>query len=99
MQKLLQKDIKLRNRILLNETKHFILKSIVKNFNFFILIRWNAFLKLKELTQNSSKVSIVNRCLSSINKKRFNRLTSFSRHIFLKSIRKGFVNGVKKSSW
>jgi ribosomal protein S14 len=99
MQKLLQKDIKLRNRILLNETKHFILKSIVKNFNFFILIRWNAFLKLKELTQNSSKVSIVNRCLSSVNKKRFNRLTSFSRHIFLKSIRKGFVHGVKKSSW
>jgi ribosomal protein S14 len=99
MQKLLQKDIKLRNRILLNETKHFILKSIVKNFNFFILIRWNAFLKLKELTQNSSKVSIVNRCLSSVNKKRFNRLTSFSRHIFLKSIRKGFVYGVKKSSW
>jgi ribosomal protein S14 len=99
MQKLLQKDIKLRNRILLNEKYHFILKSIIKNFNFFILIRWNAFLKLKELTQNASKVSIVNRCLASINKKRFNKLTGFSRHVFLKFIRKGSVNGIKKSSW
>jgi ribosomal protein S14 len=99
MQKLLQKDIKLRNRILLNEKNHFILKSIIKNFNFFILVRWNAFLKLKELTQNSSKVSVVNRCLASISKKRFSKLTGFSRHVFLKSIRKGSVNGIKKSSW
>lgn len=99
MQKLLQKDIQLRNQILLKETEHFILKSIVKNFNFFILVRWNAFLKLKELSLNSSKVSTVNRCLVSVNKKRFNKLTCFSRHIFLKSIRKGLINGIEKSSW
>lgn len=99
MKKLLQRDILLRNKIVLNETQHFILKSIVKNFNFFVLIRWNAFLKLKELTKNSSKVSTVSRCLSSINRKRFNKLTGFSRHIFLKVIREGSINGVKKSSW
>lgn len=99
MKKLLQRDLLLRNKIVLNETQHFILKSIVKNFNFFILIRWNAFLKLKELTKNSSKVSTASRCLSSINRKRFNKLTGFSRHIFLKVIREGSINGVKKSSW
>lgn len=99
MKKLLQRDLILRNKIVLNETKHFILKSIVKNFNFFILIRWNALLKLKELTKNSSKVSTAGRCLASTNRKRFNKLTGFSRHIFLKVIREGYINGVKKSSW
>lgn len=99
MKKLLQRDLILRNKIVLHETQHFILKSIVKNFNFFILIRWNAFLKLKELTKKASKVSIAGRCLASINRKRFNKLTGFSRHIFLKVIREGSINGVKKSSW
>lgn len=99
MKKLLQRDLILRNKIVLNETKHFILKSIVKNFNFFILIRWNAFLKLKKLTENSSKVTVSSRCLASINRKRFNKLTGFSRHIFLKVLRKGSINGIKKSSW
>jgi len=99
MKKLLQKDLLLRNKIVLNETQHFIMKSIIKNFNFFILIRWNAFIKLKELTKNSSKVSTSSRCLASINRKRFSKLTGFSRHIFLKVIREGSINGVKKSSW
>jgi ribosomal protein S14 len=99
MKKLIQKDLKLRENISINEVKHFILKSIFKNFNFFILIRWNAFLKLKKLTKNASKISTINRCLTSVNKKRFNKLTSFSRHIFLKTIRSGFINGIKKSSW
>jgi ribosomal protein S14 len=99
MKKLLEKDKKLRQHILINEKKHFILKSIIKNFNFFTLIRWNAFLKLKTLTKSSSKVSTVNRCLYSINKKRFNKLTGFSRHVFLKAIRSGSIIGIKKASW
>lgn len=99
MKKLLVKDKKLRQNILKAENKHFVLKSIFKNFNFFILIRWNAFSKLKFLTQNCSKISTVNRCLFSINKKRFNKLTGFSRHVFLKTIRAGEVSGLKKSSW
>jgi ribosomal protein S14 len=99
MKKLLEKDKKLRQNILKIENKHFILKSIFKNFNFFILIRWNAFIKLKALTQNYSQISIINRCLFSVNKKRFNKLTGFSRHVFLKTIRAGEVNGLNKSSW
>lgn len=99
MKKLLQKDIELRNKIALNDKKHFILKSIIKNFNFFILIRWNAFLELKKITKNASKTSTVGRCLETTNKKRFSKLTSFSRHVFLKSIREGNIHGIKKSSW
>jgi ribosomal protein S14 len=81
------------------ENQHFILKSIFKNFNFFTLVRWNAFLKLKLLTKNNSKVAITNRCLKGVNKKRFNKLTTFSRHIFLKLIRSGSITGMRKASW
>ena len=99
MKKLLEKDKKLRYQIKLIENRHFILKSIFKNFNFFALVRWNAFLKLKFLTKNNSKVSITNRCLKSINKKRLNKLTTFSRYIFLKLIRSGLITGIQKASW
>jgi ribosomal protein S14 len=99
MKKLIEKDKKLRNNILSIENKGFILKLIIKNSNFFTLVRWKAFLKLKELTENASNISVINRCLLSVNKKRFNKLTGFSRHIFLKIIRYGTIPGLKKSSW
>lgn len=99
MKKLLEKDKKLRIRIKQFEKKNFILKSIFKNFNFFALIRWNAFLKLKNLSKTTSFVSLSPRCLASVNKKRFNKLTPFSRHVFLKLIRAGQISSVRKSSW
>jgi ribosomal protein S14 len=99
MKKLLEKDKKLRIRIKQLEKKQFILKSIFKNFNFFVLVRWNAFLKLKTLVKKTSIISLSNRCLYSINKKRFNKLTFFSRHVFLKLIRSGKISNIQKTSW
>jgi ribosomal protein S14 len=99
MKKLLEKDKKRRLQIKTMEKQHFVLKAIVKNLNFFILIRWNAFLKLKTIASTNSKISISNRCLYSANKKRFNKLTTFSRYIFLKLIRSGKISGMQKSSW
>ena len=99
MKKLLEKDKKLRLRIKNAETKNFILKAIFKNFNFFILIRWNAFLKLKTLSKRSSSVSLSARCIYTINKKRLNKLTPFSRHVFLKLIRSGQISSIQKASW
>ena len=99
MKALLEKDKNLRVKLSEIENKHFILKSIIKNFNLFILIRWNAFLRLNLLTKSKSKISTTNRCLYSYNKKRFSKLTGFSRHIFLKKIRSGEINGLRKSSW
>jgi ribosomal protein S14 len=98
MQKLLEKDKKLRIKNLRTEINYIILKSIFKNLNFFTLIRWNAFIKLQNLSSNN-KYAIINRCVFSVNKKRFNKLTNFSRHIFLKLIRNGQIHGIKKSSW
>lgn len=98
MKKLIAKDKALRSNIKSVEIKKLILKSIFTNSNFFRLIRWNAFLKLKSLSKNNSVVSITNRCVSSVNKKRLNKYTLYSRHIFLKLIRFGKITGMQKSS-
>ena len=99
MKKLIEKDKLLKERFLNIENRHFVLKAITKNLNFFNLVRWNAIANLKVLTQNASKISTVNRCLLTVNRKRFNKLTGFSRHVFLKTIRSGSIPGIKKSSW
>lgn len=99
MKKLIEKDKKRRIQIKNIEKKVFILKSIFRNVNFFMLIRWNAFLQLKTLAKVSSPVSLSARCLYSINKKRFNKLTPFSRHVFLKLVRSGQISSVQKASW
>lgn len=99
MKKLISKDKKIRHNLEEFEKNYFILKSIYKNLNFMSLTRWKAFEKLKRLTKLNSYTSISNRCIISINKKRFSKLTQFSRHIFLKRIRSGNISGFKKSSW
>lgn len=99
MKKLKEKDKRIRLNFDKIEKQHFILKSIYNNLNFFVLIRWNAFLKLKHLTVGNSKISITYRCLNSSNKKRFNKLTTFSRNTFLKLIRSGHISGMQKSTW
>lgn len=99
MKKLLEKDKKRRFTVNKVDQKHFILKSISKNSNFLFLVRWNAFLKLKKLTNTNSKLSTTNRCLYTINKKRFNKFTTFSRHVFLKLVRSGNISGLQKSNW
>ena len=99
MKKLITRDNKLRKQILQLEIKQLVLKSIFKNFNFFTLIRWNAFIKLNNLSKNANKIACSNRCLFSVNKKRFNKLTNVSRHVYLKLIRSNKITGITKSSW
>ena len=99
MKKILVKDKKLRLKIKNSEMQQFVLKSIFKNFNYFKLLRWKAFLELKNISKKSSKTSLSNRCVYTINKKRLNYTTSFSRHVFLKLIRSGKISGMRKSCW
>ena len=99
MKKLIIKDKKGRLELKKQEKYYFILRSIFQNSNFFMLIRWNAYLCLKALGETSSKVSTSFRCVYTINRKRFNRLAPFSRYVFLKLIQSGKVSGFKKSSW
>lgn len=100
MKKLLIKDNIRRINIKVSENRHFVLKSIVSNTNLNTDIRFNAFKKLNVLISNlNSKVSLSNRCLFTKNKKRYHKLTKFSRHVFLKLIRSNSINGFLKSSW
>lgn len=99
MKKLTVKDKKLVGKLKTQEQKHFVLKAIYHNSNFFTLIRWNAYLRLKSLGEKSSKVSIQFRCLYTVNRERFHVLVPFSRHVFLKLVRSGKVSGFRKSSW
>lgn len=99
MKKLLIKDKNLRQNIKKINKKYFILKSIIKNKYFFKLIRYKAYLKLKNLSQLYSTVSVTNRCVESFSKKRFNKLTLFSRHVYMKLLQHGKIMGFQKSSW
>ena len=99
MKKLLEKDKKVRKKIKKLEKKKFILKTISNNLNLPDLVRFNAFNNLNEMPKNTSKSFISNRCVNTINKKKFNKLTNYSRIIFLKLARHKSIYGLNKSSW
>ena len=99
MKKSFIKDKYLRFEIKKCNTKYFILKSIFKNASLFSLLRKNAYFKLKQLSNNFSTVSTINRCLFSFNKKRFSKFTFFSRLVFLKLIQRGKISNFQKASW
>ena len=99
MKKFIQKDKKNREFVKQFELYRFILKSIIKNANYSNMTRWNAVLLLAELPVNSSEIRLINRCIITGNKKRVNNLYNYSRMVFLKLIRSGYISGIKKSTW
>nr|YP_010516676.1 ribosomal protein S14 [Haslea pseudostrearia]UXN44219.1 ribosomal protein S14 [Haslea pseudostrearia] len=99
MKKILAKDRKIRKEIKKLEKKRFILKSIQNNSNFCNLVRLNTFYKLSDLPSSSSKSLISNRCVETINKKKFTNLANFSRIVFLKLIKAGSLYGMRRYYW
>ena len=99
MKKLFAKDRENRKTIKQLELEHFILKQISTNSNFLKTIRWNALYKLSNMPKKSSKIVISNRCIQTINKRTFNKFTNFSRTVFLKLVKSGYISGMRKSSW
>lgn len=99
MKKLFAKDRKNRKIIKELELKHFVLKQISTNSNFLKTTRWNAVYKLSSLPRKSSKTVLSNRCVKTINKKTFHKFTNFSRTVFLKLVKSGYISGMRKSSW
>jgi ribosomal protein S14 len=99
MKKLFAKDRQNRKTLKQLELKHFILKQISTNSNFLKTIRWNALHKLSIMPKKSSKTLISNRCVQTINKKTFNKFTNFSRTVFFKLVKSGYISGMRKSSW
>ena len=99
MKKKLISDAKKRKIVNKFETDLFIYKSILKNFNFSNIIRWNALLKLSDLPKNSCEVRLNKRCNITGRKSSCNSLYRFSRLVFLRLLRSGDISGFKKSSW
>jgi len=100
MKKQTQKDRKLRKSFNQQELNNLILKSIVKNENLSLLIKWNAVLKLSKFLGSRNKTQFVNRCVLTNRKAKFNRIfKKFSRLSFLLLARSGSISGLKKSSW
>lgn len=99
MKKILIKDKNLRKYLKKTEILLFVLNCIANNSNFSKFTRWNAKLKIKVLNFHKSKSLLTNRCVETIHKKRLNKLTLYSRHLFLKLIREGKIYGFQKSSW
>jgi ribosomal protein S14 len=99
MKKLFAKDRETRKTIKQLELEHFILKQISTNSNFLKTVRWNALYRLSSRSKKSSKTVISKRCVQTINKKTFNKFTNFSRTVFLKLVKSGYISGMRKSSW
>lgn len=99
MKKLFAKDRENRKKVKQLELEHFILKQISTNSNFLKIVRWNALYKLSNLPKKSSKTVLSNRCIKTVNKKTFHKFTNFSRTVFLKLVKSGYISGVRKSSW
>lgn len=100
MKKKFQKDIKIRQSFNQQELNYIILKSIIKNENLTLMVKWNAISKLSDFLEGQNKIRFVNRCILSNSKAKFNRkFKKFSRLSFLALARAGKISGLKKSSW
>ena len=99
MKKLIEKDKKIRKTIQNLEKKKFILKTISNNINLPYLLRFNAFNNLNSITKKASKTLVSNRCIATVNKKKFGKLTHYSRIFFLKLARNKKIHGITPASW
>lgn len=99
MKKLFVKDKKNRKTVKQSELKHFILKQISTNSNHIKTVKWNALYMLSNRSNKNSKTVLSNRCIRTVNKKTFHKFSNFSRMVFLKLAKSGYISGMRKSSW
>jgi len=99
MKSIIQKDKIKRKKYLLFEINRFLLKSIIKNKNIWLSIKFNVILKLHDLSIQYTKNKINNYCIYNFRKKSLLSKFKMSRIIFLNFSRFGQISGVKKSIW
>ena len=99
MKKLIEKDKKIRKKIKKLEKNKFILKIILNNINLPYLLRFNASNNFNSITKKASKTFISNRCITTVNKKKFGKFTHYSRIFFLKLARNKKIHGITRASW
>ena len=99
MQGILQRDKKKRNYSYKSENNLLIIKNISKNTLLKSSVRLNTSLLIFNLSKNSFKNRLVNRCIFTHRKSKIHPRFRFSRLFFLKVSRFGLISGLKKSSW
>jgi ribosomal protein S14 len=99
MKSIIQKDKIKRKKYLLFEINRFLLKSIIKNKNIWLSIKFNVILKLHDLSIQYTKTKINNYCIYTFRKKSILSKFRMSRLIFLNLSRFGQIAGIKKSVW
>ena len=100
MKKQTQKDKQIRKLFNKQELNYVILKSIVKNENLSLITKWNAILKLSNLSGSHNKTKFVSRCILTNSKAKFVRtFKKFSRLSLLRLARSCKISGLKKVSW
>lgn len=99
MKNVVEKNKIKRKTVLEFETKRLILKSIIRNTNLLKRARWAANLELSDLSVNSSRSRVVNRCVLTGRKSKVRNMYHFSRLTFLKMAKNGLISGLKRSSW
>ena len=100
MQKKSQKDKKIRKLFYQQELIQIFTKSIIRNENLSLIVKWKAILKLSNFSGNYNQTRFVNRCILTNRKAKFNNIfKKFSRLSLLRLARSGKISGLKKSSW
>ena len=99
MKKLVEKDKKIRKIVEKLEKKTFILKTLRNNQNLPVTTRFNALNTLNQFEKKVSRTLISNRCILTVNKKKFGKWTHYSRIFFLKLAKTEKIYGLTKSSW
>ena len=100
MKKKSQKDKKIRKLFNQQELFQIIVKSVIRNENVSLIVKWKAISKLSNFLGSQNKTRFVNRCILTNRKAKFNNVfKKFSRLSFLRLARTGKISGLKKSSW
>lgn len=99
MKKLLEKDKKIRKEVKELEKQKLVYKTIINNLNLPYLIRFKASNNLNKISKKASKTLISNRCINTVNKKKFSKFTNYSRIFFFKLARNNKIYGLTKASW
>lgn len=99
MKYLIKKDYRKRITVKNMELNNVILKATILNSNYFKFIYWNSSFKLTDVFEKISKTRIVDRCIVTGRKSKFNKFFRFSRIVFLRLSKLSLILGLKKSSW
>lgn len=93
------RDYKKRLNVYKFDFTRYKLKYLINNTKLHPAIRYKAYLELKNLIKNSSKVRLKNNCVLTGRSKSVYKQFKISRIMFRELALKGLLFGVRKASW